>query len=138
MEQTFAGAFQTHRRRGCRAQAPGRRAGASERACHPPARGYAVLSPGPAHCTQRSAVDVGRLSNEGSLYVLMCSLTLKMALFDVLPYIVGWSTCFLPMVLDKTPAGLGGGHGKPFEYEFVLPPAAGGIPQTPSTQGRDV
>ena len=38
----------------------------------------------------------------------------------------------------KTPAGLGGGHGKPFEYEFVLPPAAGGIPQTPSTQGRDV
>jgi hypothetical protein len=25
------------------------------------------------------------------------------------------------------------GRGKPFEYEFVLPPAAGGIPQTPST-----
>jgi len=46
MEQTLAGAFQTRRRRGCRAQTPGRRAGASARACHLPARGYAVLSPG--------------------------------------------------------------------------------------------
>ena len=35
VEQTFAGAFQTRRRRGCRAQAPGRCAAASARACHP-------------------------------------------------------------------------------------------------------
>ena len=39
---------------------------------------------------------------------------------------------------DKNQQAWGGGHGKPFEYEFVLPPAAGGIPQTPSTQGRDI
>ena len=112
MEQTFAGAFQTHRRRGCRAQAPGRRAGASERACHPPARGYAVLSPGPAHCTQRSAVDVGRLSNEGSLYVLMCSLTLKMALFDVLPYIVGWCPFTLLALFESSSAVVGAHTGR--------------------------
>jgi len=65
-----------------------RRADAPARACHLAARAYAVQSPGPARCTPPSAEDVGRLSNEGSLYVLMCSLTLKMALFDVLPYYI--------------------------------------------------
>ena len=35
MEQTFAGMFQTRRRRRCLAQASGRCAAASARACHP-------------------------------------------------------------------------------------------------------
>jgi len=53
MEQTFRGTFQTRRRRGRCAQARKRRAGASARACHPPARPYVLVVLSPGHARRR-------------------------------------------------------------------------------------
>ena len=103
VEQTFAGAFQTRRRRGCRAQAPGRCAAASARACHPTrphTRRRPVARPGLLHSSFCRGWTSGALMSSTPTMFSRAPVHSKGGLFEGLPYIVRWTpfTLLSPLV----------------------------------------